>query len=589
MTLRPASALISVMRLACIAALLAGCVTVTEKPDRTPSPGLAGNASLRISDYEAEAGTPSLAAPGSKRRSSQSIDGRLPAIEIPAQAHSLQTIDLTSDVDDLFARMRNGFAMPDINNDLVLSHQQWYLNHPEHLRRVVERSSLYMHHIVEELDKRGMPMELALLPMVESAFNPMAYSRAKASGLWQFIPSTGKRYNLNQNWWKDERRDIVASTAAALDYLQTIYDLHGDWHLALASYNWGEGSVGRALNKNRALGLPGDYLSLTMPGETKNYVPKLQALKNIFSDPALVTELNLSPIPNRPYFSTVSKTSSIDVNVAAKLAEMPVKEFVALNPAHNRPVIQAESPIIIPAEKLETFMSNLEAHESSNKPLSYWQSYTLRPGDKLEKVAPRFGMSVANLKAVNGIQGKIKVGPGTTLLVAGQEGGDGPDMASTPEPPRLPAADPEPAAKSKSTESHTVRKGETLPSIAKHYGMSVAELKRINKLRSDKVTTGTRLTVNQESKTAEKKESKAEKLAEVGKKPDTGKNKADKKAEDKAGSKAKGNNGSTRYVVRKGDTIYSIARQFNVDKDELLRWNKLSSNAIKPGKTLTIQ
>ena len=164
-----------------------------------------------------------------------------------------------------------------------------------------------------------------------------------------------------------------------------------------------------------------------------------------------------------------------------------------------------------------------------------------------------------------------------------------PHMASTPEPPRLPAADPEPAAKSKSTESHTVRKGETLPSIAKHYGMSVAELKRINKLRSDKVTTGTRLTVNQESKTAEKKESKAEKLAEVGKKPDTGKNKADKKAEDKAGSKAKGNNGSTRYVVRKGDTIYSIARQFNVDKDDLLRWNKLSSNAIKPGKTLTIQ
>ena len=589
MPLRLASTLISLIRLACIASLLAGCATVTQGPDRRPSPGLAGNASLRISDYEAEAGKPSLAPPGSKRRSSQSIDGSLPSIEIPAQAQALQTIDLTSDVDDLFARMRNGFAMPDINNDLVLSHQQWYLNHPEHLRRVVERSSLYMHHIVEELDKRGMPMELALLPMVESAFNPMAYSRAKASGLWQFIPSTGKRYNLNQNWWKDERRDIVASTAAALDYLQTIYDLHGDWHLALASYNWGEGSVGRALNKNRALGLPEDYLSLTMPGETKNYVPKLQALKNIFSNPALVAELNLSQIPNRPYFSTVSQTSSIDVDVAAKLAEMPVKEFVALNPAHNRPVIQAESPIIIPAEKLETFISNLEAHESSNKPLSYWQSYTLRPGDKLEKVAPRFGMSVANLKAVNGIQGKIKVGPGTTLLVAGQEGGDAPDMASQPEPPRLPAADPEPAAKSKSTESHTVRKGETLPNIAKHYGMSVAELKRINKLRSDKVAAGTRLTVNQESKAAEKKESKAEKLAEAGKKSDPSKDKAEKRADNKADSKAKGKNGSTRYVVRKGDTIYSIARQFNVDKDDLLRWNKLSSNAIKPGKTLTIQ
>ena len=576
MTLRLTSAFVTIARAACLVSLLAGCATVTQEPDRSLSSIPTSNASLRISNYDSSAGTPSLGGPNSKRRSSLSADSKLPSVEIPAQLQNLPTIDLTSDADDLFTRIRNGFAMPDINNDLVLYHQQWYMNRPEHLQRMVERSSLYMHHIVEELDKRGMPMELALLPMVESAFNPTAYSRAKASGLWQFIPSTGKRYNLNQNWWKDERRDIVASTSAALDYLQTIYELHGDWHLALASYNWGEGAVGRALNKNRALGLPEDYLSLTMPGETKNYVPKLQALKNIFGDPALVAELNLSPIPNRPYFGTVTKATNIDVNVAAKLAEMPVKEFVALNPAHNRPVIQPETPIVIPAEKIETFMSNLEAHESSNKPLSYWQSYTLRPGDKLEKVAPRFGMTVANLKAVNGIQGKIKVGPGTTLLVAGQEGGDSPDMASLPEP-RLPAADPTPETTSKTTKSHTVRKGETLPSIAKRYDMSVAELKRANKLRSDKIAAGTRLTVITESKVAEKKnarqENKPEKVAQSTKKSES-----DKKKQK-----------NTRYVVRKGDTLYSIARQFNVDKDDLRRWNKLSSNDLKPGKTLTIQ
>ena len=240
-----------------------------------------------------------------------------------------------------------------------------------------------------------MPTELAFLPMVESAYNPMAYSRAHASGLWQFIPSTGKNYNLKQDWWMDQRRDVLAATSAALDYLQTIYDMHGDWFLALASYNWGEGAVARAIRKNEAKGLPTDYQSLTMPAETRNYVPKLQALKNIFSNPQLVASLSLPSVPNRPYFATVTPASNIDVEVAAKLAEMPVQEFVALNPAHNRPVIKSETPLVIPAEKLETFQANLENHQEEDKPLSNWQTYTLRPGEKLEKVAPRFGIHAA--------------------------------------------------------------------------------------------------------------------------------------------------------------------------------------------------
>ena len=572
MTPRIKFAFVTLTRIACLVSLLSGCATVTQEPDRTSSQTPATATGLRIPSTESATSTPSLRRSSQLATASRPADASLPSIEIPPQPQITQVIDLTIDVDDLFLRMRNGFSMPDINNDLVLYHQQWYMSRPDYLRRMVERSSLYMHHIVEELDKRGMPMELALLPMVESAYNPMAYSRSKASGLWQFIPSTGKHYNLDQNWWKDERRDIVASTTAALDYLQSIYEMHGDWQLALASYNWGEGAVGRAINKNRALGLPTDYLSLTMPGETKNYVPKLQALKNIFSNPALLVELGLLKIPNRPFFSTVTKTANIDVNVAAKLAEMPIKEFVALNPAHNQPVIQSETPIIIPADKLDTFISNLETYESSNKPLSYWQSYTMHQGDKLEKIASRFGMTVANLKAANGIRGKFKVHSGITLLVAGQEGGDSPDAAPPAEQPRLPSADPTPVT-AKTTASHTVRKGETLPVIAKRYGVSIAELKRINHLRSDKLVAGSRLMLASESKTSEKREAKSGKTADSPEKKDNAKN-APK---------------TTRYVIRRGDTLTSIAKHFNVSKDDILRWNRISPNALKPGNALTIQ
>lgn len=460
--------------------------------------------------------------------------------------------------------MRNGFSMPDINSDLVLRHQQWYMNHPDHLRRMVERSSLYLHHIIEELDKRGMPMEIALLPMVESAYNPMAYSRAKASGLWQFIPATGKRYNLDQDWWKDERRDILASTSAALEYLQSIYDMHGDWHLALASYNWGEGAVGRAINKNEARGLPTDYLSLTMPRETQNYVPKLQALKNIFSNPALMAQLEIGQIPNHPYFSTITPSANIDVKVAAELAEMPVQEFIALNPAYNRLVITSNSPLVIPTEKFDTFMSNLEAREASDKPLSSWQTYTVRRGDKLEKIAPRFGMSVAGLKAANGIRGRLNIRPGITLLVANKDGDASADLSKPTAQLRFPDAEPETVA---SGSAHTVRKGDTLLTIARHYGMTVAELKRINQLRNNRVAAGERL------KISDKRQASAARPSAPNHGPHV------------SGKKTK----IARYTVRRGDTLYSIARQYKVEIDDLKRWNNISARSLQPGKTMTIQ
>ena len=567
----------------CSAAFLSGCASIMQSPEQaeqsaTSSP-TAGLPSLRIGDrpFSNERG-----ATAARSRKDAATDHTIARVEIPDQPKMAQAIDLTGEPDDLFQRLRHGFAMPDINDDLVLYHQQWYMNRPDYMRRMVDRSSRYLYHIVDELDKRGMPMELALLPMVESAYNPMANSRSKASGLWQFIPATGKRYNLDQNWWKDERRDIVASTAAALDYLQSIYTMHGDWHLALASYNWGEGAVGRAIGKNRSQGLPTDYLSLTMPQETRNYVPKLQALKNIFRSPPLLAQLDLPQVPNKPFFATVTTDSHIDVKVAAKLAEMPVQEFVALNPAHNRPVIKSDTPLVIPAEKLETFVSNLESHEDENKPLSAWQTYTMRPGDKLEKIAPRFGMTVANLKAVNGIKGKIPLSPGLTLLVAGQDKGKALDMAALPEQPRLPDVAQEPVEKSR---THTVRKGETLPTIARHYGTTSAELKRINHLRGDKIAVGTHLQLvaakEPEKKPKGTEDRSAEKSAAKGA-PSQAKQAA---AQKPAGKAAK----TTRYTVRRGDTVYSIARQFKVGTDDLLRWNRISPDALKPGTTLTIQ
>jgi membrane-bound lytic murein transglycosylase D len=362
--------------------------------------------------------------------------------EVRAAPQPANTIDLTANTDNLWIRLRNGFAMTNLNDDLVLYYQQWYQNRPDALRRMVERSRPYLHYIVQELEARGMPTELALLPMVESSFNPMAYSRSHASGLWQFIPATGKRFNLEQNWWQDQRRDVVASTGAALDYLQAIYDMHGDWHLALASYNWGEGAVKRAIEKNNARGLPTDYPSLNMPNETRHYVPKLQALKNIFGNPVLMAQLQLPEIINRPYFATIDTPRPIDVKTAARLANMPMAEFVALNPQHNRPVMKADSAVVLPADKVETFQSNLEKYA---QPLTEWQTYTLKNGEKLNKVAPRFGIALPDLLRVNGLNGKVRLGAGSTLLVpAGQGADDIERLQNAPSLPQIIEPEPEP-------------------------------------------------------------------------------------------------------------------------------------------------
>jgi membrane-bound lytic murein transglycosylase D len=384
-------------------------------------------------------------------------------IQLPEDLPPPRTIDLTTPPDDLWQRVRNGFAMPDLVSPLVADRQAWYLNRPEMLRQILERSRRYLYHIVGELEKRGMPTELALLPIVESAYNPMAYSSARALGMWQFIPSTGRNYRLEQNWWLDQRRDIVASTSAALDYLQTIYEMNGDWHLALASYNWGEHAVARAVLKNRAKGLPTDYLHLTMPGETRYYVPKLQALKNIIAQPELF-HIKLDPLPNRPYFGTVARSSNMDISVAAKLAEIPVDEFLALNPAYNRPMMPAAngSPLVLPADKVGTYVANLERYQDEDKALSDWQTYTLKKGERIDAVASRFGLSGARLRQINGISSRTRIAPGHALLVPGKDAQGSANQVAA-KLPAMPSETGRGARKSGKSKGHGKRHGAGTP------------------------------------------------------------------------------------------------------------------------------
>ncbi|MDB5805748.1 MAG: LysM repeat-containing protein [Betaproteobacteria bacterium] len=416
-----------------------------------------------------------------------------PLVAVEVQQAEVENVDLTAQAQiDLWQRIREGFAIPDLNTASAQERTAWYGARPEYMRRSLERARPFLYVIVEEIEKRGMPTELALLPLVESAYNPQAVSPAQAAGMWQFIPATGKRYNLKQDWWRDDRRDVIASTGAALDYLQALYTQFGDWQLALAAYNWGEGAVQRAVDRAKAKGEPTDYASLTakMPAETAGYVPKLQAIKNLVMNPAQFA-LILPTMSNQPYLATVTRSRDIDVKVAAQLAEMPLEEFVALNPSHNRPVIPgANNPVIVlPADKVETFKQNLEARE---KPLSSWQAYLMKAGDKLEQIASKFGIDLTALRSANGISARQRVGAGHTLLVPRAK--DSKDVAEE----QLPAEISQPPMETEGRvvrATYVVRKGDSLALIARKYKVSAADLKDWNRSLGSAVKPGQKLTI----------------------------------------------------------------------------------------------
>ena len=317
---------------------------------------------------------------------------------------------------DLWERIRRGFAMPNLTSELVTDRERWYVSRPDYIFRMTERSRKYLFHIVEELELRNMPTELALLPFIESAFNPQAVSSAKAAGMWQFMPATGKYFELKQNAFRDDRRDVLASTRAALDYLQKLHGMFGDWHLALAAYNWGEGSVGRAIAKNKKENLSTGYLDLNMPNETRYYVPKLQAVKNIVASPQSFSS-TLPLIENHPFFQTVAITRDIDVAVAAKMAEVSVDDFKALNPSVNRPVILAAGipQILLPWDQAAIFQRNLD--KSNGLKLASWTVWVASATMKTDDAAKKVGMTESDLRDANNIPPRVMIQAGSALLV----------------------------------------------------------------------------------------------------------------------------------------------------------------------------
>ncbi|MFT3821366.1 MAG: transglycosylase SLT domain-containing protein [Rubrivivax sp.] len=377
---------------------------------------------------------------------------------------------------DLWARVRAGFAMPELDNELVSKWEQYYAQRPDYVQRMTARGARYLFHIVEEIDRRGMPTDLALLPFIESAFNPEAMSVARAAGMWQFMPGTGRDFELKQNLFRDDRRDILASTRAALDYLQRLYAQFNDWHLALAAYNWGQGNVQKALARNARAGETADYASLRMPDETRNYVPKLQAIKNIVSRPEAFG-LVLPPLENHPYFVTVAVERDIDVALVARLAGLTLEQFQQLNPQLNKPVVLAAATpqILLPYDNANQFINALADHRG---PLASWTAWVAPRTVKPQEAARHVGMTEDELREVNRIPARMLVKAGSTLLVprsaqhahdVSESVADGAQIALAPDVPPL-----------RRLQVKVGKRPESVASLARRHGMTAAALAAAN-------------------------------------------------------------------------------------------------------------
>ena len=534
---------------------------------------------------------------------------------------------------DLWQRVRRGFVMGNMSSAQVQNQELWYANRPDYIQRFVERGARYMFHIIEEVERRGLPTEIVLLPIIESAFNPQAYSHAHASGMWQFIPSTGKHFGLKQDWMTDNRRDVLLSTNAALDYLTKLHGMFNSWELAFAAYNCGEGCVARAIAFNQRKGLPTDFASLRLPNETRAYVPKLIAVKNIILSPGSYG-IELPPVDNSPFFTMVPAPEKIDVSLAAKLAEMEPEAFAQLNPSFNRPVASTGTGyFLVPIERADTFRFNIELYRSLNAPMVSWTTVSAKRGEAVDAIARRHGMTAAYLRATNGPfkerKGKFtqpatfmapnakdadeirqafdkKVALRLEQRAAGTgEVPDSPRIKGTPttdpvqlaglgriakiEPPQpapLPTVSREPAAAgqaliaqpggsdtpSDAWTTYRVAKGDSLFSIAKRAGLPLNAFKLANRLMSNSVNVGVTLRVPTAS---------AANFA------------ANETAQSTTSSSAKAtatNAGrAILYTVRTGDTLFAIAKKFQTSVDTLMSLNRLKANSVlRPGARLSI-
>ena len=452
---------------------------------------------------------------------------------------------------DILDRIRTGFALPEPEHETIEREIRRYAAHPAYMRRVLNRAQPYIHHIVEQIEARGMPMEFALLPVVESAYDPFAYSHGRAAGLWQFIPGTGRVYELKQNWWYDGRRDVVASTRAALDYLEDLHEhFDGDWLLAIAAYNSGQGNVKRAIGRNLRAGQPTEFWHLRLPRETRAYVPKLLAMRELVSKPGAY-DLELPALPDRPHFAEVGLHSQIDLAVAAELADLDVETLYALNPGFNRWATDPEGPhrLLVPVanqRRLETGLESLPNHERLR-----WNRHTVRSGDTLSVIAGHYGTTVAALKKANRLSG-------STIRVSQQlmipSASEAPESYTLSAESRLKQTQDRKRSGNKS--SYTVAPGDTLWDIAMAHGVSTRRLAQWNGMApTDTLSIGTTLVVWSET-------------------PSTSLNKVRR----------------INYVVRRGDSLSRISSKFNVSLTQLKRWNTriAKQKYLQPGQRLVM-
>jgi len=455
---------------------------------------------------------------------------------------------------DLWTRVRRGFALSQVDNDAVRRQVRWYRRYRSHLERTSRRARPYLHHIVEAIEQRRLPAELALLPVIESAFEPFAQSPSGAAGIWQFIPSTGRRYGLRQTWWYDGRRDVVESTRAALDLLQTLHDELGDWLLAIAAYNAGEGTVLEAMKAARSKGREPIFWNLELPAETRTYVPRLLALAEIIADPK-AHGVHLEPLPNEPYFDVVELEHPVDMAIVADLSGVGLDELYRLNAGYKRWATGPNRPhrLALPVKRSASLRRRLRDMKASK--LMGWKQHPVERGETLAAIAARYGTHVAALEAANRLP-RSELLAGSTLLV--------------PAPARplgeypLRHGDPPPEG---TRMVHVVRPGESLWRIARRYWITVRELTAWNNLDGREVLQpGQRLVLWTDK---EKKPAGATPTLVATAKPASGRR--------------------VRYVVRPGDSLWDISRRFKVSIGALQQWNGLKDGGLlQPGQTLEL-
>ena len=397
--------------------------------------------------------------------------------------------DMFKDSNSIWKTISNGYGLKENKSKRVQKkikkYEKWYSQRPEYMERMLKRSERYLYHVANEVRKRNMPMEIALLPMIESAYNPIAKSNKKAVGLWQFISSTRKIYNLKQNWWIDDRKSVVNATDAALNYLEKLYKDFGTWEHALAAYNAGEGRVGRSIKNNKRRKRATDYYNLKLPRETRNYVPKLLAIRNIIKDPSKYNVF-LPTIQNTPYFSMVTLPNKIDTELIPKFAEISMEEFQYLNAEYKRPLMSATNvsqSVLLPINAVTQFNINLYSYD---KPLASWEVYKPKKGERIKTVAKKFGIDSKLIKQVNRLKGRKTFRRNSIVLL-----------------PKTTSLSTDFALNNKGLYNyntiitHHVSAGDTLGYLSKKYKISLKDLMEFNELDSHMIIIGTTIDIPQ--------------------------------------------------------------------------------------------